>query len=54
MNDMYSMLCENPDGKPFECLKYSFTGTYTPMLSYFSNKGGYVADSYDGPVCKID
>jgi len=54
MNDMYSMLCENPDGKPFECLKYSFTGTYTSMLSYFSNKGGYVTDSYDGPVCKID
>lgn len=48
------MVCENPDGKPFECLKYSFTGTYTPLLSYSSYKGGYVTDSYDGPVCKID
>lgn len=48
------MVCENPDGKPFECLKYSFTGTYTPLLSYSSYKGGYITDSYDGPICKID
>ncbi len=44
----------SPPSHSFECINLkSYTGTFNEIKSYLNNKGEYITDSYNGPICNI-